>query len=121
MRATGAGFRMIAASMIGRAMAARNRARYVAPIALAATITATYLVVHAALTPKRSGGQAHAVQRRSVRNTSVVSANFYTVQAGDSLSTIAGKTGVPLSTLEQLNPTIDPNSLQTGQRLRLRR
>ena len=107
--------------MIVLAMAARNRARYLAPIALAATITATYLVVNAALTPKRSGGLAHAVQRRSARNTSVLSANFYTVQAGDTMSTIAAKTGVPLSMLEQLNPTIDPNSLQTGQRLRLHR
>lgn len=107
--------------MIGRPMAARNRARYLAPIALAATITASYLVVHAALTPKHSGGRGQAVQRQQVRDTSVDSATFYTVQAGDSLSGIAAKTDVPLSTLEQLNPSTDPNSLQTGQRLRLRR
>ncbi len=47
-------------------------------------------------------------------------ATFYTVQPGDNLTTIATKTGVPVLTLEQLNQSLDPNSLQTGQRLRLR-
>jgi LysM repeat protein len=43
------------------------------------------------------------------------------VQAGDNLGSISAKTGVPVNRLEQLNPLLDPNSLQTGQRLRLRR
>ena len=46
---------------------------------------------------------------------------FYTVKSGDNLTTIANTTGIPIATLESLNPRIDPNSLQTGQRLRLRR
>jgi LysM repeat protein len=43
------------------------------------------------------------------------------VVAGDTPSTIAEKTGVPLDQLEELNPDIDPQQLSPGQRLRLRR
>jgi LysM repeat protein len=44
----------------------------------------------------------------------------YTVKPGDTLSGIAAKTGVPLATLESLNPGINPSALQTGQHLKLR-
>jgi LysM repeat protein len=43
------------------------------------------------------------------------------VQAGDSLSSISAKTGISVADLESLNPGIDPNALQTGQRLILHR
>ena len=48
---------------------------------------------------------------------------FYVVKPGDTLSTIAAKTGVSMTSLTALNPSLasSPNSLQTGQRLRLRR
>jgi LysM repeat protein len=46
---------------------------------------------------------------------------FYTVQPNDTLTSVSQHTGVPVSRLEALNPNINPNSLQTGQRLRLRR
>lgn len=44
----------------------------------------------------------------------------YTVQAGDTLSSIAQREGVSITTLEQLNPGINPNALAVGQKLRLR-
>ena len=44
------------------------------------------------------------------------------MQPGDTLSSIAQKTGVSVDTLEALNPKlVDPNSLQAAQRLKLRR
>jgi LysM repeat protein len=43
------------------------------------------------------------------------------VRPGDTPSTIAERTGVPLEDLEALNPDIDPQQLTPGQRLRLRR
>jgi LysM repeat protein len=43
------------------------------------------------------------------------------VQPGDNLTSISTKTGVSVPILEQLNSSLDPNSLQTGQRLRLKR
>jgi LysM repeat protein len=103
-------------------MGARNPARYLAPIALVATITATYLILHRGLTIQHSttsasiptvthGAKAHALVR----------GRYYVVHAGDNLSTIAVKTGVPLSTLQSLNPGVNPTALQVGQRLTLRR
>ena len=41
------------------------------------------------------------------------------VRAGDTLSGIAERTGVPLATLIRLNEGVDSQSLQTGQRLKL--
>jgi len=106
-------------------MVRRNRARYLAPIALIAAITGTYLIVHGALKPKSSTAQSQTVTttpRAPRRRTKFARARFYTVQPSDTLISISSKTGVPVATLEALNRAItDPNSLQTGQRLRLRR
>jgi spore germination protein YaaH len=96
----------------------RRPARYLAPIALTATIVATYVVVHQGLTTKHKAAHHQSVGRRHGK---FAKAKFYTVQPGDTLSTISVKTGIPVPTLESLNPTVNPNALQTGQRLRLRR
>jgi LysM repeat protein len=45
---------------------------------------------------------------------------FWTVQTGQSFGSIAAKTGINIITLEQLNPRVNPASLQPGDRLRLR-
>ncbi len=102
-------------------MAARSRARYLAPIALAATIAGTYIIVHNALTAKQSTTTHTRTAVRVRPHGRFAKAKYYAVQAGDSLTSIAAKTGIPLASLEALNPHVDPNSLQTGQRLRLRR
>ena len=44
----------------------------------------------------------------------------YTVQVGDTLGGIADKTGVPLQRIEELNPNVDPHTLNAGQQIRLR-
>jgi LysM repeat protein len=43
----------------------------------------------------------------------------YTVQAGDTPSAIAQKTGVDLDALLQANPDADPGALHVGQKLKL--
>lgn len=43
----------------------------------------------------------------------------YVVKSGDSFSVIAEKTGVSVEDLVQLNPGVDPQSLRTGQKLKL--
>ena len=110
---------MIAGAMVGW----RNPARYIAPLALAAAVTATYLVVHHALLHKHSSTQrrprADDVDGRpSPREGSAApsKAKFYIVRPGDSLSGIAAKTGVSITTIEALNPHINPNALQPSQR-----
>jgi hypothetical protein len=101
--------------------ARRNPARYLAPVALLAVVAGTYLIVEHGLNtqpaPRAAGSTLHITrkQRRFVRR------RFYVVAPGDSLTAIAGRTGVPVGTIQALNPRIDPNSLQPGQRLRLRR
>jgi LysM repeat protein len=45
---------------------------------------------------------------------------FWVVQPGQSFGSIAAKTGINLATLEQLNPKLKPNTLQPGNRVRLR-
>ena len=102
-------------------MLARNRARYLAPIALAAAIGGTYLVVQSGLKTKKPAAQTQQLKRLSPAHRRYARKRFYSVQPGDNLTSIARKTGVTLSTLEAMNPNLDPNSLQTGQRLRLRR
>ena len=44
---------------------------------------------------------------------------YYTVRPGDVLSAIAAATNVPLSRIEQLNPSVDAQSLHVGQRIKL--
>jgi LysM repeat protein len=44
----------------------------------------------------------------------------YTVRAGDTLGAIAIKTGVSVSSLEDLNPGLDPTGLVAGQKIKLR-
>jgi peptidoglycan DL-endopeptidase LytE len=82
------------------------------------------LIVHAGLTHKSSNTSSHVSSRPSTPTKHGKSgrARFYIVQPGDTLSSIAQKTGVSVSTLEALNPKlVDPNSLQAAQRLKLRR
>ncbi len=43
----------------------------------------------------------------------------YTVKPGDILSTVAEKTGLTVEELQELNPDIDPQALQVGQKLKL--
>jgi hypothetical protein len=45
---------------------------------------------------------------------------FWTVRPGQSFGSIAAKTKLNIITLEQLNPGLKPNSLQPGDRVRLR-
>lgn len=44
----------------------------------------------------------------------------YEVQGGDTLTGIAQKTGVSVDRIESLNPELDPQALQAGQKLKLR-
>jgi LysM domain-containing protein len=99
---------------------ARNVRRYAAPIALVAVIVATVLVVRAGLDATPHAAPAHRADRAVLNVHAPPRQRFYVIRAGDTLSTISVKTGVSVPALETLNPSVDPNALQTGQRLRLR-
>jgi LysM repeat protein len=99
--------------------------RLLAPIAIIAVAVSVYLVVHGTVdnhhtvTQTRNG--LNATKPRHTHHKHSSKPTYYVVKAGDTLSGIAVRTGISLTVLEQLNPNISPNALQTGERLRLRR
>jgi peptidoglycan DL-endopeptidase LytE len=101
-------------------MVARNSARFLAPVAILATIAGGYLIVHDNLTANHATIHRHAHVNTKPKGK-YKHAKYYTVQPNDTLTSVSQKTGVPIATLETLNPTINVNSLQTGQSIRLRR
>jgi LysM repeat protein len=44
----------------------------------------------------------------------------YVIKNGDTLIAIAHETGVPVATIERLNPNVDPQILISGEKLKLR-
>lgn len=110
--------------MIAAMVGWRNPARYLAPLALAAAATATYVIVHRAVVHKHVPPAPLAAPRAPTTTHSshvVAVKKFYLVKPNDTLSKIASKTGVSLGDLEALNPTVNPDTLHPSQRLRLRR
>jgi LysM repeat protein len=110
--------------MIAPAMVAKS-ARFLAPIALAAVVAGTYLIVHTGLathhpTSTQSSSLIHG-RRTGPAGRRRRQPKFYVVKSGDTLSEISVRTHVSIPRLSILNPQMSPNSLQTGQRLRLRR
>jgi len=99
--------------------------RWAAPVAFLAAITIGALVVRAGLEhgkhqakaptttvaskTKKTHGKGH--KRPGVR--------MYTIQSGDTLASIATKTGTTVARLEQLNRGIDPTALRVGEKIRV--
>jgi hypothetical protein len=102
-------------------MVPRKLARYLAPAALVVTAVGAYLVVSAHVNSSSPPARSHLADGLPRERGRFARRRFYTVKPGENLTGISTKTGIPVPTLEQLNPSLDPNSLQTGQRLRLRR
>ena len=50
----------------------------------------------------------------------VVTARYYRVRAGDTLTAVSAKTGVSVARLQRLNPKLQPTALFIGERIRLR-
>jgi LysM repeat protein len=113
-------------------MAARSPARFLAPIALVAFAFALYTVVNdardqggggsssgspAQSTPAHSSGKKKSSAKKQAKRKR----KTYVVKTGDTPSGIAAKTGVSLTTLQELNPNLDPQALTVGQRLKLRK
>jgi LysM repeat protein len=99
--------------------------RYAAPVAFLAAVTIGALVVRSGfehgkhhantstttVTSKTKKAHHHAHGRRRTKT--------YTVQSGDTLGSIASKTGTSVARIEQLNPGIDPTALRIGQTIRV--
>src|SRR3954471_1268789 len=101
-------------------MAARSPARFLAPLALLGFVLALLLIVSHSSSDGGSGDNGAKTTQEQPTPTSA-SGNggasssgkakgprFYRVKVGDTPSAIAEKTGVSLSTIETLNPSLDP-------------
>jgi LysM repeat protein len=96
----------------------RSLARYLAPIALVVVLVAGIVVVTS------TGGNGSGDKTTSAPQAQTRSGKakkFYRVRPGDLLSEISDKTGVDIATIIKLNPDVDPQTLQAGQLIRLRK
>jgi LysM repeat protein len=94
-----------------------------APAAFLAAITIGAVVVRAGL----HHGQDHAKtptttvasKKKTHKHAHGGHRQTYTVQSGDTLESIATKTGTTVARLEQLNPGINPTALHVGEKIRV--
>ena len=105
--------------------------RYAGPVAFLLVVTVAVLLIRNGLD---RGGGAHTQTTSTTVMTPVSGAptttstavapkpakRYWTVQAGDTFGVISSKTGVPVATIEQLNPTVKSTSLFIGERLRIK-
>jgi LysM repeat protein len=106
--------------------------RYVAPAAFLLAATVAVLLIRSGLqagtsTPTVTSAvvtQPHKTvsSTTTTRGTTTTAAGprFWTVQAGDTFGVISSKSGIPMATIQQLNPNVKSTSLFIGQKLRLR-
>jgi LysM repeat protein len=107
--------------------------RYLAPAAFLLVVTIAVVLIRSGIESGHGGGgralpQLPTVTAPTVASTSATTTGaprkqarkFWTVQAGDTFGVISGKTGVPMATLQQLNPTVKSTSLFIGEKLRIR-
>ena len=110
--------------------------RLLAPVAFFAAATTLVLVIHRSLTadtaatPTPTGATETAGTAGTGTGTGATETEttqggqgrrrFYRVRSGDFLETIAQRFDTTVGDLLELNPNLDPNSLQPGQRIRVR-
>jgi hypothetical protein len=102
-------------------MADRSYARYLAPLALVVFVVAAIVVVANSDVDKSSSTEEKTATAPNARTKSGKLKKFYRVRPGDLLSEISDKTDVDVQTIIKLNPDVDPQALQAGQLIRIRR
>ena len=107
-------------------------ARFAAPAAFLAAATVAILLVRSGLENGESTvpGSTSAVTTTSAGTTTTTAgststttpagAQFYTIQAGDTLAVIADEHDTTVEQLLTLNPDVDPVALTVGQRIRVK-
>ena len=109
----------------------RSPARLLAPLALVAFVVALLFVVGGVGQGGNDDGKSAAGGTDSAGSTAPETKldpepkprrrkATYTVKAGDTLIQISEDTDVPVETIEELNPELDPQALVTGQKIKLR-
>ncbi len=103
----------------------RNVRRFAAPAAFLAAITIGAIVVRAGFEHGRHPATAQTTtvatkpRKSGAHNHKPHHGKTYTVQSGDTLESIATKTGTTVARLEQLNPGVNPTALRIGEKIRV--
>ena len=109
-------------------MAGRSPARFLAPLALVAFALALFIVLdrttggderEAGTNPTAQPAEKTPSGKQEGTKKKKAKPKTYTVKVGDTPSGIAEKVGVPLETILELNPELDPQTLTPGTRLKL--
>jgi LysM repeat protein len=96
-------------------------ARIFAAVALAGAVLVVIVVIAGSLGDSDSAKQSrngggHPAQK----NGRKTAASTYVVKSGDTLVSIAHRTGIPVAHILALNPEVDPQILIAGETLKLR-
>jgi len=95
-----------------------SSSRWLAPAALVAVALVALVII---MSGGGTGSDSAPVATEPARTEAKSSGpKVYVVKQGDTLSAIAMKTEVSVEEIQQLNPDIDVQALQPGERLRLR-
>ena len=117
-------------------MPADGRRRYVAPAAFLLAATIAVVLIRAGLEPGSDRRATRTVAiptlprkhvaatttkaKRKKPSTATTAGAFWTVKAGDTFGVISSSSGVPVATIERLNPNVSSTSLHLGQKVRIR-
>ena len=103
--------------------------RYAGPVAFLLAVTVAVLLIRNGI--ERGGNSPAVTQQTTLMTTQAAPTTtattskakpkrrYWTVKAGDTFQVISAKTGVPVATIEQLNPTVKSTSLFIGEKLRI--
>ncbi|MEX2106614.1 MAG: LysM domain-containing protein [Solirubrobacterales bacterium] len=97
-------------------------ARIFAALALAGAVVAVIVVLSSGVGQNSSSSKGHNRSGDAAKHEkrSRTKADSYVVKSGDTLTSIAHRTGVPVSEILALNPEVDPQILIAGETLQLR-
>jgi LysM repeat protein len=98
-------------------------ARFLALAALVGAIVAIAVIAsntHLDSNSDNKSGQKNAPHKEQKKKPRT-KAKKYVVQSGDTLTSIAHKTGIPVAEIQALNPEIDPQILIAGETLKLQK
>jgi LysM repeat protein len=108
--------------------------RYVAPAAFLLAVTIAVVLIRSGIESSGDAstpGQAtvpvttHKVvattgSTTTTKHATTAAKQFWTVKAGDTFGVISSQSGVPVATIEQLNPNASSTSLFIGEKIRLK-
>jgi LysM repeat protein len=95
-------------------------ARIFAILALAVAVVVVVAVIAGGVDDDSSTKGKHSSHHAKKHTRTQTKAASYVVETGDTLTSIAHETGVPVATILVLNPEVDPQILIAGEKLKLR-